>query len=415
MPAAPPAPRRSSYLGAAAAPTASTQDAADYAPLDPLPPRRFDTSIIFVVGLLMSIGVVMVYSASVDLHGSAFDWRSWWQSPLRQCVFAAVGLLGMIFAAFFDYRFFEWRGRFDGWWSGLPALVATVLLVLVLVPGIGQVRLGAARSLPLPIGGASLGFQPSELAKLALVLWLAALLTRPNVDVRSLWRGYAPALASAGVLIGLTAIEDFGTAALMGVITMALLYLAGARWTHLLGTALLGCAAGALLILRESYRVKRLVTFFAENPDPAAEGYQVNQSLIAIGSGSWWGVGLGNGIQKYDYLPQDNNDFILAVLCEELGVAGGIAVILLFLVLLWRGWLISARAGEPFGRLVAAGITLLLCLQAAFNIGVVTNSVPTKGISLPFVSAGGSGVVVLGLAAGVLASVGRNVTRPRVE
>jgi len=192
------------------------------------------------------------------------------------------------------------------------------------------------------------------------------------------------------------------------VIMLCMLLLAGARWLHLIATGLLGAAAGAALILLEPYRLRRIIIWLTEEPDPTGGGYQITQSLIAIGSGGWWGRGLGAGVQKYGYLPQDNNDFILAILCEELGVVGGLAVVALFLLLVWRGWRISANAPDSFGRLLAAGITLTICLQAAFNIGVVTNSVPTKGISLPFVSAGGSGVLFLGLAAGLLASVGRS-------
>jgi cell division protein FtsW len=168
-----------------------------------------------------------------------------------------------------------------------------------------------------------------------------------------------------------------------------------------------GLAAGALLIAIKPYRWERLVAFFTGNADPSRGGYQITQSLIAIGAGGWWGRGLGAGVQKYDYLPHDENDFIFSIICEELGVAGGLAIIALFLLLLWRGFSIARRASDPFGRLLATGLTLMICLQAAFNIAVVTHIVPTKGISLPYVSAGGSGVLFLGIAAGLIAAVGR--------
>jgi cell division protein FtsW len=268
-------------------------------------------------------------------------------------------------------------------------------------------------SLVVYSGAFTLSFQPAELAKVVMIVWLAALLTRSGCDVRDLRRGFLPALLSAGLLIALTSIEDFGTAALMGVVMLAMLLLAGARWLHLVGTGFLGLLAGAGLILLEPYRLRRIIIWLTEEPDPAGEGYQITQSLIAIGSGGWCGRGLGAGVQKYGYLPQDNNDFILAILCEELGAVGGLVVVALFLLLLWRGWRISAAVPNSFGKLLAAGITLTICLQAAFNIAVVTNSVPTKGISLPFVSAGGSGVVFLGIAAGLLASVGRSAASRR--
>lgn len=369
--------------------------------------RSYDSAILFVVGALMTIGVVIVYSASVTLQGPQLNVQQWYNTPLRQCVFAVGGFVTMLLFAHLDYRLFAWERRGEWVTSGAFLALCAVLLVVVLV--IGEEQLGAQRSLTVLKSPIRMSFQPSELAKVALVIWLAAFLTRPHAENASFQRGYIPALLSAGLIIGLTGIEDFGTAALMGVVMFCLLLLAGSRLSHLGGTALLGLAAGAVLIWHKPYRWERIVTFISKEPDASDEGYQVMQSLIAIASGGWWGRGLGAGIQKHGYLPQDNNDFIFAVLCEELGVIGGVGVIALFLVLLWRGWRISQHATEPFGRLLAAGITLMLVIQAAFNIGVVTNSVPTKGISLPFVSAGGSGVLFLGMAAGLLASVGRGL------
>jgi cell division protein FtsW len=368
--------------------------------------QRFDSPILLVVGGLMALGAVMVYSASVTVQGGALTWRQWWDTPLRQSVFAVVGFLAMVYVAHLPYRLWAWEKRGEGWWSGTLFILAAGLLVAMLLPGIGTSRLGAQRALVVFRGPFTLSFQPAEFAKVALVVWLAALLTRPECDMKSFRRGFLPALLSGGLLIGLISIEDFGTAALLGVILLCMLLLAGARWRHLLSTGLLGSITGVGLLLLKPYRLQRLITFFSQEADPSAEAYQVTQSLIAIGSGGWWGRGLGAGVQKYGYLPQDNNDFVFAIVCEELGVIGGIAVIALFLLLLWRGWRIAKHALDPFGRLLAAGITLLLCLQAAFNIGVVTDSVPTKGISLPFVSAGGSGVLFLGVAAGLLAAVG---------
>jgi cell division protein FtsW len=382
-------------------------------------PRRVNASgtqpcdrfVIFLVGMLMTLGVVMVYSASVTVRGAEFDWQRWWATPLRQCVFAMAGFLAMLFVAHLDYRLIAWERPRDWWCSGLLFVLAAGLLVAMLIPGLGVHRLGAQRSLAIYSGAFTLSFQPAELAKIVMVIWLAALLSRPRGDIKDLRRGFLPALLTAGLLIALTSVEDFGTGALMGVIMLGMFLLAGARWLHLIGTGLLGAVAGVALILIEPYRLRRILIWLTEEPDPTGEGYQITQSLIAIGSGGWWGRGLGAGVQKYGYLPQDNNDFILAILCEELGVVGGLAVVALFLLLLWRGWRISASAPDSFGKLLAAGITLTICLQAAFNIGVVTNSVPTKGISLPFVSAGGSGVLFLGLAAGLLASVGRSAAR----
>ncbi len=404
----------------------------------------YDSPLVFVAGLLMTLGVAMVYSASVTVQGSAFDWDHWWNTPLRQAVFAIAGFVVMVAAAHVDYRMFAWHKRHDGWRAGLLWLLVFGLLVAVLVPGIGRQALGARRAIVIP--GLAFGFQPSELAKVILVVWLAALLSRPAAtaarsrrypllrqrdadhapswwsglrrgrgaeatpyhDIRDFRTGYAPAVLSCAALIGLTAIEDFGTAALMGAVMIALLLVAGARWMHLGLTGLLAAVAGAALILVKPHRVQRIVTWWSEAPDAADAGYQINQAMLAIGSGGWWGRGLGAGVRKYGYLPQDHNDFILAIICEELGVIGGLVVIGLFMVFVIRGWRLARGAPDRFGQLLAVGLTLMIGLQAAFNIGVVTNSVPTKGISLPFVSAGGSGVIFLGLAAGLLASVARH-------
>jgi cell division protein FtsW len=373
--------------------------------------QAYDPWILFTVGCLMTLGIVMVYSASVTLRPAPDQTPfSLWNSPLRQGLFAAAAFVVMIAAAQIDYRLLGWEQRGEHWPATLLLLATIALLAAALVPGLGVSQKGATRAIGLPGG---LSFQPSELAKLTLCVWIAAFFTRPNADPRSLRRSFVPALIVGGILIGLVGKEDFGTAALMGAVMACLLVLAGARWSHIFGVVLLGLAGAAALILdpEKRYRLERLRTWFSETPDARDEGYQVTQSLYAIANGGWWGRGLGASIQKYDYLPQKNNDFIFSILCEEIGVAGGLFVIFLFLVLLVRGWRIAERAMTPFGRLLAAGITLTLCLQAALNIAVVTNAVPTKGISLPFVSAGGSGVLVLGLAAGMLAAIGRTWIR----
>ncbi|MBU0637627.1 MAG: putative lipid II flippase FtsW [Planctomycetes bacterium] len=379
------------------------------APDAPLPPpgrsHGYAMAALFICGALMTVGAAMVYSASVSIRGAELSWYECWRTPLRQCLFAGAGFLAMLTAAHVDYRLFSWRRH--GWLPRFVALLAAVLLVVaVLAPGVGSSRLGHQRSIAV-FGAGALGFQPAEVAKLALIVWLAARLSRPRNGLQDFRRGFLPTAGCAGILIALTAIADFGTAALMGAVLVALLLLAGARWRHVGALLLAGAVAGAGFILTARYRIDRIVSFFSETPDPTGKGYQITQALIAIGSGGWWGRGLGAGVQKYGYLPQDNNDFILAIVCEEMGVAGGIAIVALFLALLWCGWRIAAGTRDPLGRLLAAGITLTICLQAAFNVGVVTNSIPTKGISLPFVSAGGSGVLFFGIAVGLLAAVGR--------
>jgi cell division protein FtsW len=372
----------------------------------PIDLGAFDRCVILLVGLLMAIGTAMVYSASATVIGEPIDLARWWAGPIRQGVFALGGFLAMLFAARLDHRVWQWERRGDGWWSGLLYGLAVLLLLLVFVPGIGANRLGASRAIVVLSSPIALSFQPSEFAKIAMVVWMAALVTRPGFDLRALRRGYLPAIGSCGLLIGLVGIEDFGTAALLGAVLMCMLLVANARLLHLLGTAAVGSAAAVGLIAMKPYRLERIITYLSGQADSDGAGYQVLQSLLAIGSGGWWGRGLGAGVRKYGYLPQDNNDFIFAITCEELGVIGGLAIIAIFLGLLIRGWWIAGRASGMFGRLLAVGVVNLICLQAAFNVAVVTAAVPTKGISLPFVSAGGSGVLFLGVAAGLLASVG---------
>lgn len=384
--------------------TAASSDARLRHPA-PATDELFDGLVVFLVGALMTLGAVMAYSTGISIRGAELDLRHWWQTPLKQSVFVLAGFLAMVLVAMVDYRVLKWDRAGRGWRVGALWLASAALLLALYVPGIGQRTLGATRAITLIPG--LFTFQPAEVAKLAVVPWLAALLTHPQLDVRRLWPGLAVTMGSAGLLIGLVAIEDFGTGALLGVVMMALLVLGGARWLHLGGVGLLGLVAGAGFIALRPYRWQRIITFLTEDADPQAEGYQIKQALLAIGSGGWWGRGLGAGVQKHDYLPQANNDFVLAIVCEELGVVGGLVVVAIFLALLWRGWWLVRRSSDPFGRLLAAGFTLTICLQAAFNVAVVTQSVPTKGISLPFVSAGGSGVLFLGAAAGLLASVGR--------
>ncbi|MFH1746315.1 MAG: FtsW/RodA/SpoVE family cell cycle protein [Planctomycetota bacterium] len=379
------------------------------------PSQPFDGILLLLAGVLMTLGVVMVYSASVTVRGAELDYRQWWDTPLRQCVFALAGFFGMLLAAHCGYRWLTWEKPHEVWRVGLLYLLA--LMVLVLVQFVGREVLGARRALVVLHSPFTLSFQPAELAKIVMVIWLAALLTRMQVrsaqhpagaalGIRNLGSGFLPAMLSAGLLIALTGLEDFGTAALMAVLAGGMLILGGACWRHLLGAGLVGLVGGVGLVLLKPYRLQRIIDWWMGNPDPRAGGYQIDQSMLAIGSGGWFGRGLGAGVQKYGYLPQKDNDFILATICEELGVVGGIVVVVLFLLFLWRGFQVARNAADPFGRLLASGLTLLICLQAAFNVAVVTNSVPTKGISLPFVSSGGSGVVFLGLSAGLLASIG---------
>ena len=283
-------------------------------------------------------------------------------------------------------------------------VVAVVALLAVLVPGIGVRRSGAQRWLAL----GPLGFQPTELAKPAFVLFLAAMMVRKGERVRELGFGILPACLVTGVVAALCLAEpDFGTATLCAIMLVVMLFAAGARVWHLGLFAAAAVPALAAIAVLSPYRFRRLVSFLDCNADALGDGFQLCQSLIAFGSGGVTGVGLGQGQQKMYYLPAAHTDFIFAVIGEELGLLGAVAVLGLFALVTLRGFRVAARHPDDFAGLLAFGLTSLIVLQALLNIGVALGALPTKGLTLPFVSYGGS-AMMLGLAElGVLLAVAR--------
>jgi cell division protein FtsW len=344
----------------------------------------------------------MVYSASqtVDPEGAN-------PHALRQACFAVVGLAAFVFGAMFPYR---WLNR--GPVAVLTLAGSVALLVLVLLVGVG--RGGVRRFLALPGG---LNFQPSELAKFAVVIFLAWWLSRstaPSDDARdrarSFLRGFVPAVVVIGLVCGLVVKADFGTAALIATVAVLVCLIAGWRWWYPALLAVPAAAGFYFTVVRVPYRWERILVWLDPWKHYNDAGWHICQSLMAIGSGGLLGLGPGAGIQKH-YIPESTTDFIFAVLCEEMGILGGILVIGLFGVLVWRGGRIVRHAPDRFGFLLASGILLVIALQAMMNIGVVTSALPAKGISLPLVSYGGSGLAMMGFAAGLLASVGRAAER----
>lgn len=346
--------------------------------------------------VLALVGLVMVFSASAVVAGNRYDDSSYFLK--RQLAWLVCGFLLMHLASRVDYT--VWRR------AAIPVLAATVaLLVLVLVPGVGTVVKGARRW--LRVGAISV--QPAEVTKLAAVIYLATYLAGKEARLREGLTRLLPPLAVIGLLAGLVVLEkDLGTVVVIGIVTLGLLFLAGARIAHL---AALACAALPVLatfVLSSPYRMKRLMTFLSPWEDPEGAGFQVTQSFMALGSGGLTGVGLGEGKQKLYFLPEAHTDFVLALVGEELGLLGAGAILLLFAALVIRGFQIAGRAREPFGRHLAAGITLLIGGQALINAGVVTGLLPTKGLTLPLVSYGGSSLLVTLLAVGMLLSVSRD-------
>jgi len=345
---------------------------------------------------ILAIGVVMVYSASAVAafreYGDAFYYLK------RQLLFAAMGLAAMYAAMNVDYR------RWKKW--AVPGLIACfALLCLVLVPGVGVVR-GGARSW---LGIGSFGIQPSEFMKLAMIVFLARYLSERQREMASFTRGLLPALAVLGAAFGLIMLQpDLGTGAVMIGASLMVIYAAGARIAHLAALGLLGLAGLAALIAAAPYRLQRIIAFLDPWQDPQGAGYQAIQSLYAVGPGGLLGLGLGMSRQKYGYLPEPPTDFIFSILAEELGFVGGALLILLFLLLVWRGMRTAIAVADPFGSFLAAGIVAIFAVQVLINIGVVIGLLPVTGITLPLVSYGGSSLTLLLTAIGILLNISRS-------
>jgi cell division protein FtsW len=282
--------------------------------------------------------------------------------------------------------------------------VAAVLLIAVLIPGLGVRRSGAQRWFPL----GPLSFQPTEVAKFAVVLYLAASLVRKGERVRDFWFGVLPHCVMVGLVAGLSLLEpDFGTAALVTTLLLLMLFVGGARPLHL-GMLFSAVLPGLVwVVVMEPYRLARVLTFLDYTKDPQGMGFQLLQSLISFGSGGVSGVGLGQSEQKMFFLPAAHTDFIFSVIGEEFGLVGAIVVVGLFVVVGARGLRIAARHPDPFASLLAFGTTVLIVLQGALNIGVVLGCLPTKGLALPFISYGGSAMMIVLAEVGVLLALAR--------
>ncbi len=374
---------------------------------------RLADYIAVVIVFLMAVGAVMVFSAGANLSYE-LDLHRFYDFPgLRQIMFFPIAVLVLLGTSCIDYRWLRLRER---WWKS-PVLwllaVALILLVMVLIPKLGTEVNQARRWLRISIGPASISFQPSELAKWTMVFVLAALCTRIGPDIRRYWTRFLPLCLLIGSVCGLIVIEDFGTAAFIALMSFVILFIAGVRWWHVLTLLPVGFVGFVAALFQSPHRLKRLEAFL--HPDRLGDtvAYQANQSLIAIGSGGFWGKGLGEGICKYGHLPEDTTDFIFAIVGEELGLIGTLAVIALFIVFLAMGLTVALRCRNRFGRLLAAGIVLTIGIQAALNIGVVTVVLPTKGIPLPFISAGGTSMLLSAAAVGILLNIASQTGRER--
>lgn len=360
-----------------------------------------DHTLLIVAVVLSLVGLVMVFSASAVVAGNRFQDQSYFLK--RQLAWLVLGLALMHVASRIDYA--VWRKL------ATPLLIgAGVLLAVVLVPGIGVMTKGARRWIHV----GPLLLQPTEIAKVVIVMYVAAYLAKKGPKVTRFASGFLPPLVLVGALsVMILAQPDLGSVVVIGAVVMTLLFVAGARLGHLLTIALLALPAVAVLILRSPYRRQRLMTFLTPWKDATDGGFQVTQSFLAFGSGGPFGVGLGEGKQKLFFLPEAHTDFVLALVGEELGLVGTAALMALFALLVLRGFHIAERARMPFGYYLGTGITMLIGVQALINAGVVTGMLPTKGLTLPLVSYGGSSLVVSLVAIGILLSISRDRTAGR--
>ncbi len=359
-----------------------------------------DYPLVLTIVALLAFGLIMVYSASVVTAYTAY--RNQYYYLIRQAAYAVVGLGAMVLLMRLDYH----RLRA----VSLPGLVLSlVLLAVVLLPGLGTEVYGAQRW--LRVGGFQL--QPSEFAKLGVIVYMAHWFTSKREQVRDFANGFIPFVVLLAVIVALMLKQpDLGTAIVVVTTAVAIFFVAGAHPLQLTLFLLVSGLALVPLIRMAPYRMARFLTFLDPWELPQGNGYHVVQALMGFGAGGFSGVGLGVGRQKFLYLPFPHTDSIFAVIGEELGLAGTLGLLLLFLFFTYRGLRIAWYAPDQFGRLLATGVTCVIIFQALINMGVLTSSLPFTGITLPFVSAGGSSLISKLASCGILLSVSRQTLSP---
>ena len=365
--------------------------------------NRMDYILFITVLILLSLGVIMVLSASAP--SALSETSKSYTYFVRQFAFAVIGIGIMLFISKIDYRFYK-----KYYW--LVYAVSVLVLLLVLIPGLGREVNGATRWIGIPGLGQ---FQPSEITKIGLIIFYAGYLSDHKSELKDFWRGFVKPLAFLLPPIAILYLvqNHLSVCLVIAAITAVMMLMAGCRLLHFIAAGLVGVAGIVIMLIKgqtsesSSFRWDRIVTFFDPWSDATGIGYQMVQSLYAIGSGGLFGVGLGNSTQKYLYIPEPQNDFIFAIVAEELGFVGCVAIIALFGIFVWRGIVIAMKAPDMFGSLLAVGVTTLVAVQAIINIAVVTASIPTTGMALPFFSYGGTALVILLASVGILLNISR--------
>src|SRR5437667_813810 len=347
--------------------------------------------------LLVGLSIVMVYSASAVVTLERYGKPSMFL--IKQGMWAVLGVAMLAVVMRIDYRTYR-QPVFI--WTALGVVGAALVAVLFMVP------VNNARRW---FGIGSIGVQPSELAKLSTIFCLAALLERRMHRIDELTYSLLPIGIVVAALVGLILLEpDFGTSMSLVLIALVMVFAAGIDYRYIAGAALAALPALYILVMGSTYRRRRMFSFWNPWEDPLGDGFQIIQSLIAIGTGGVWGKGLMNGVQKLFYLPEPHTDFIFSVISEELGLVGATAVVVCFSVVAWRGMRIALRAPDAFGALLALGLTTMVAVQALVNISVVLGLMPTKGLPLPFVSAGGSSLLINLVGMGILLNVSQHAS-----
>ncbi|WP_181348914.1 stage V sporulation protein E [Thalassobacillus sp. CUG 92003] len=361
--------------------------------------RHPDWIMVGTILMILILGVVMVYSSSSIWSEYKFDDPLYYAK--RQILFAVFGLIGMYVFTNVSYHVWQKHAK----WI---VIVCAIFLVLVLVPGVGMVR-GGARSW---IGVGVFSIQPSEFMKLGLILFLARYLSLYQKNIQSFQKGFLPVLTIVFVPFIIIMLQpDLGTGVVLVGTSMTMVLVAGARLLHFSWIGLAGLLGFAALIISAPYRIKRITAFLNPWEDPLGSGFQIIQSLYAIGPGGLLGMGLGESMQKFFYLPEPQTDFIFAVLAEELGFIGGACVLILFFLLCWRGIRTAIHAPDLYGTLLALGIVGMITIQVMINVSVVTGLIPVTGITLPLISYGGSSLTLTLASLGILLNISRHTVR----
>ncbi|MFH0732218.1 MAG: putative lipid II flippase FtsW [Candidatus Omnitrophota bacterium] len=357
--------------------------------------RETRIKLFMITVVLMAIGTVMIYSSSAVNAFESYGDSTYYLK--RHLIFLSLGLILSVFFMGFDY------GKIRKFIKPF-LLISVILLVCVLVPGIGTAAGGARRWIKFSF----MNFQPSEVAKMALIFYAADILARKQSDIKNFVHGFMPLMLILGMCVMLILLEpDLGTAVAIGLLIGIMAFLAGARLKHLGAVFLPALPAIIILIAIKPYRWKRIVAFANPWADPQGVGYQITQSFIALGSGGFFGKGLGHSQQKLFYLPEAHTDFIFSIIGEELGFLGAAAIIVMFIIFIVLGSRIAYRARDLFGQFLGFGLVAMIALEVIVNIAAVVGAIPTKGLPLPFISYGGSSLVYNMVSVALLLNIAR--------